>query len=80
MGILALSEEYDTLRNLVMDHMKWDIKKADQWMALKNPLLGGISPLWMIVRGRGHKVKSFILAAIDENKPMEGQTKDDTTE
>ncbi len=69
-----LSEEYREIRNLVAEHMKWDMQKADYWMATKNPLLGDSDPISMLVRGRGKKLKSFVEALIHESSPPKGLT------
>jgi len=39
------------------------------WMTTKNPMLGGVTPLWMMEHGRGDKLAKFIRAALKENKP-----------
>lgn len=47
---------------------KDDLDKASKWMESDNPFLGNVSPMWLIVRNRGHKVLQFIKSTIDENK------------
>ena len=37
-----------------------DINKARGWFNTPNPLLGGVSPLDMIILGRGEKLEKFI--------------------
>lgn len=49
--------------------MKWDDEKASIWMTTKNPNFGNVSPMGLILRGRGNKVIQFIGYAKDENFP-----------
>ncbi len=48
-----------------------DADKTYTWMVMPNPLLGEVSPKWMIKNGRGEKLLKFIDNAIDENKLQE---------
>lgn len=41
--------------------------KALVWMATPNPNFGNVSPVQMIMNGRGHKVKQFVEDAIHNN-------------
>jgi hypothetical protein len=52
--------------------MNWDDAKASLWMMTENPMLGGVTPNYFFLVGRGHKVVNFIKAAEEENKPNEG--------
>jgi len=52
--------------------MNWDDAKASLWMMTENPNLGGVTPNYFFLVGRGHKVLAFIEAAEMENKPNEG--------
>jgi hypothetical protein len=67
-------KEFDELRQRVQELMNWDVEKATLWMNAENPMLGCMSPIEFIRRGRGHKVARFIASAEDENgpKPTEG--------
>ncbi len=47
-----------------------DPKKIALWMMSNNPNFGA-SPCVMIALGRGHKVLSFMRAAINQNQPFE---------
>ncbi len=51
--------------------MDWDDAKANLWMSTQNPNLGGTSPDYFFLVGRGYKVLNFIKAAEEENKPHE---------
>jgi hypothetical protein len=64
------------LYSLVSEHMKWDDEKTAHWFDLPNPLLGGVSPNWMLDRGRHDKLGKFIRACLDENKPSESATQE----
>lgn len=44
-----------------------DDRKAHQWFTHSNPMLGGVSPVEMIVNGRGKKLLGFIKDSIDLN-------------
>ena len=45
-----------------------DTAKASAWMITKNPLLGGVSPKYLIDVGRFEKLRSFVINSIDENE------------
>lgn len=49
--------------------MKWDENKADLWMDTVNPLLGGVSPNFMIATHRGAKLRKWVDALIKGNWP-----------
>jgi len=38
-----------------------------EWFTTPNPLLGGVSPIWMIKTGRGKRLLQFIENLIDDN-------------
>jgi hypothetical protein len=43
-------------------------KKAEIWMQSKNPLLGGITPEFMVECGRSERLLRFVRDRIEENK------------
>ena len=43
------------------------------WMVTPNPLLGGVSPIWMLEHGKGEKLGRFIRKAIEDNRVTEPQ-------
>ncbi len=45
-----------------------DEKQIAAWLKLKNPNLGGMSPIQMIQMGKAPKLLQFIKNALDENK------------
>jgi hypothetical protein len=47
---------------------KDDLKKVDLWMRMDNPLLGNVSPMHMILIGRGHKLLNFMKTMLEENE------------
>lgn len=55
------------LYDLVNSYFKSDLK-TKRWFRAKNPLLGNVSPLDMINRGRHAKLLMFIRLALDENR------------
>ena len=54
---------------LVRSIMNWDTEKAVLWMNTPNPHLGDLTPGYMIIIGRSHKVLQFIEAAREESFP-----------
>ncbi len=53
----------------IKNHMQWDIEKTLTWLETENPLLGGVTPVYMIKIGRIHKLIKFIKSLIEENYP-----------
>lgn len=53
------------LFNLVSDLTGWREAKVRLWFTLANPLLGEVSPEWMIMNGRSERLEKFIREAID---------------
>jgi hypothetical protein len=53
---------------LVQDFFKEEPEKYELWMKTDNPMLGGVSPEWMIAIGREHKLINFIVNSILENQ------------
>ena len=51
---------YDDCIKRVQWIMGWMPRDATIWMAAKNPMLGGISPVSMIAHGRGQRLSNFI--------------------
>lgn len=43
----------------------------DSWVLLENPMLGGVSPVDMLMLGRGEKLIKICKQALSENKPDE---------
>jgi len=52
----------------VKDHMDWDDDKTNVWFATKNPLLGEVSPMDMMIMGRVGKLEKFIDNLVEEGK------------
>jgi len=61
-------EKIEQVCNEVMEMMGWNKDKAMCWCALKNPNLGGVSPIDMILMGREDKLKKFMGWAKEENR------------
>lgn len=55
------------LLSKVRDHMKGDEEKTILWFTTSNPLLGGVQPIEMILRGRAEKLEKFIDALIADD-------------
>lgn len=52
---------------LLLEHFKKDPGKSALWMMTPNPSLGNSVPFEFFLRGRGHKVLSFVKNALEEN-------------
>ncbi len=58
---------------LLMRFFEGDANKSKLWMETKNPLLGDVSPSYLLEIGRAHKVIEFIKGRLEENgAPDEG--------
>ena len=55
------TEYYDCVVELLGD-------KADTWFYTENPNLGGVSPAFLISKGKSRKLIGFIKNAMSENK------------
>ena len=62
-----LLREYDDIIKILTDFFG-DENKAVLWMSTRNPLLGGATPVELMLMGRTHKLTKFIHNAIDENR------------
>jgi len=40
------------------------------WMTTPNPMLGNVTPLWMMENGRGEKLAKFIKSAIEAGEKL----------
>lgn len=61
--------EWGNLLNLVAGYFQGDSQKTALWFTVKNPLLGNLSPRDMIRFGRYKRLMSFVVSAIEENRP-----------
>ena len=59
---------YLSCHSLVLEHFKNDEKKTKIWMSTINPLLGEVSPIEMIMNGRGERLENWIKNQLKENK------------
>lgn len=59
----------------------WREAKVRQWFQLQNPMFGNVSPEWMLMNGRGHRLERFIHEAEKEahwyRLMNEGEPRDD---
>jgi hypothetical protein len=46
----------------------YDLDKVRLWFSTANPLLGGVSPMWMLEHGREEKLRRFIDLSVGENE------------
>jgi hypothetical protein len=53
-------EERELLARRVRKLMDWDEGTADLWLRTENPMLGGVSPDWMLEHDRGMRLRLFI--------------------
>lgn len=54
---------------LVVEFFGGNVKKAELWMNSRNPLLGNITPEFMISVGRSDRLLKFVKNCIAENQP-----------
>jgi len=65
---MTTEEMKDLIRSLELLKLFFnDDEKVAFWMTTENPHLGEAKPFNLFLRGRGHKVKAFIEASIEEN-------------
>lgn len=69
-GYVEVSHNYDNLEVFQLVRLFFDgsDKKAVAWMEAKNPLTGGVPPIWMVKLGRGRKLLRLVKEALRENE------------
>ena len=50
---------------------RYDYEKLRKWMGARNPLLGGMTPIDMIITGKESRLAGIINDTLDENKPID---------
>ncbi len=55
-------------KRLVLDFFDSDLERAILWFATPNPLLGDVSPNYMMIVGRADKLLSFIEDQLELNR------------
>lgn len=65
--------EYCEAKGLIRRHMGWPREVAMHWMKQDNPLLGGVSPQFMIAYGRGKKLIEWIVQQINDKKEADAK-------
>lgn len=60
---------YQKVHEIIIEFFDNNKLKAHQWMTAKNPMLGGLSPDFMIMSGRGKKLLQIIRDAKDGTFP-----------
>jgi len=53
--------------HLLWDHFNYNYYKVTAWLNTENPLLGGVSPLYMLENGKEEKLLKFIETQLGEN-------------
>lgn len=66
---MTIFEWRELITNRIMTAMAWDKDKATTWFQSDNPLLGNVSPYYMVIEGRGEKLLKFIDAQLEEGEP-----------
>ena len=61
--------EIASICELVANNFNGDIEKTALWFRLENPLLGNVSPNFMIKSSLHKELKRFVLDAMDGNLP-----------
>lgn len=70
-GTQALMKLTEAMEEMIAADLGWTAEKCHEWMITSNPNFGNIPPMTLILLGRSHKVLSFIVTALSENKPNE---------
>jgi hypothetical protein len=53
-------DDIDEVYNMVFDYFGWNESKTKQWMVTNNPMLGGVKPVVMLLKGKKKKlIKQF---------------------
>lgn len=65
---LTNRRDYKVVFKKIKAFFKGNEAKATSWMLQENPWLGGMSPVDMIIIGRGDKLLKWIVSAVDENE------------
>lgn len=65
------TENRNEVIKLVVEFFDGNTDKAQIWMKAYNPMLGGVTPEFMIRIGRSSRLLKWVRHAISENKPRE---------
>jgi hypothetical protein len=60
-------DEREAVVSKVCSMMGWDKEKGLLWYTTDNPMLGGVSPEYMVIFGRCDKLLNFIRNVEEEN-------------
>jgi len=63
--MIQFDQQFVEAKKLVEAQTGWKREKVLWWFKTRNPLLGNISPAFMIARGRGEKLIQFIKGLAD---------------
>lgn len=67
--IMSLEDIECEAEKKVLKHFKGNKSKAALWFRTMNPILGNVSPKYMILVGRGKKLLRFIDTTMNGNLP-----------
>lgn len=74
---MATPEELEAFAKRVYDNVQrltgWRDEKVRFWMEQANPLLGMVTPIWMIQHGKGDRLAKFIAEAEQSNAMYRAQ-------
>jgi len=56
----------EEITKYLLEYFKQDKQKVHAWLMTKNPLLGNVAPIEMIMLGREKKLLEFIKDAIEQ--------------
>lgn len=65
----ASKQTREEIYDLVLDFFDGSIVKTEAWFSTKNPLLGNVSPVYMLIVGREDKLKKFVTTQLELNLP-----------
>lgn len=68
-NLVKLIEELISIFSVVSNQFDNDKEKTILWFKAVNPLLGGVSPLQMIILGKSKRLMEFIDAAVNGELP-----------
>jgi len=57
----------DQAFGLVLEFFGWNWDRTELWFRMPNPLIGGLSPIAMILFGRADRLLAWIQTQIGEN-------------
>ena len=62
-------EGYKEVHGVVSNFFKGDKGKTELWFTTPNPLLGAVTPEFMLINGRGHMLMRIVNDMVEGNLP-----------